>query len=681
MDEWGARSQQRAVAAQERGFFDREITPVTTRRRHRRVSKDDGPRAGTTVEKLAELKPVFRPDGKVTAGNACPLNDGAAAVRRDERHQGRASSASRRSPASSSSGVTGLNPEIMGLGPVEACRQALEPGRPHASTTSTSSRSTRPSPPRCIPSAKHLGIDPEKLNVNGGAIALGHPFGMTGARIMTTLHQRPRGHRRPLRPRVDVRRRRPGHGHGHRAPVGAWLLRGGASVPTVLPPIPTPTSRAPSRTGGGSGGRSGIADIHWIDAFYQAYLTGIICLVAVVVLSSAIGDGDVDAGRRATTCCSTGPGWLGGVAALAIALGLRSGSRGGPLALERADVRHVLLAPVDRTTALRGPALRQLRFLAFVGLRRRRASPGELASHRLPGQHRGLGRPPARSAASPLVGLGVGRRATSPAALRLPRWVASLVGVGLLASAGPRRRRRRSASSPTEPFGRLLLWPLRLRRRSASCRWWSALALRARRARRSSGAVSLEAAERRSTLVGQLRFAATLQDLRTVVVLRRQLALELPRQRPVDPPAGARAAAGCPSSSAASAACCAGPPPAWPAWCCSPSSPGCACAAPGPGTTPLLVLAGIAMFLAGLDGIEPLAQEVDHPSRRDASPLEPASDPPAPRAGRRARARCSPPAVAAARGRGARRRRRCPVAVAGRARRAARPRRAWAARW
>jgi acetyl-CoA C-acetyltransferase len=184
MDEWGKRSQDRAVAAQERGFFDREITPVTTPS-GTVVSKDDGPRGGTTLEKLAELKPVFRPDGKVTAGNACPLNDGAAAVL--VMSEERASQLNLEPLARIvSSGVTGLSPEIMGMGPVEACRMALK----RAGLTIDDIdlvEINEAFAAQVLPSAKHLGIDLEKLNVNGGAIALGHPFGMTGARIMTTL--------------------------------------------------------------------------------------------------------------------------------------------------------------------------------------------------------------------------------------------------------------------------------------------------------------------------------------------------------------------------------------------------------------------------------------------------------------------------------------------------------------
>ncbi|MDQ3294247.1 MAG: acetyl-CoA C-acetyltransferase [Actinomycetota bacterium] len=183
MDEFAARSQQRAVAAQERGFFDREIIGVETSAGL--VTKDDGPRAGTTVEKLATLQPVFRPDGKVTAGNSCPLNDGAAAVivMSDTRANALGIQPIARIVAS---GVSGLDPEIMGLGPIEACRQALA----RAGMTIDQIDQVEINEAfaaQVLPSAKHLGIDLEKLNPNGGAIALGHPFGMTGARIMATL--------------------------------------------------------------------------------------------------------------------------------------------------------------------------------------------------------------------------------------------------------------------------------------------------------------------------------------------------------------------------------------------------------------------------------------------------------------------------------------------------------------
>jgi hypothetical protein len=357
-----------------------------------------------------------------------------------------------------------------------------------------------------------------------------------------------------------------------------------------------------------------IADVHWIDVFYRAYVTAILGLVAVVVISGAIGDDAVDrAGVR--DVLDHGPAWLGGIAAVAIAMGLRSGSRGGPLALERAEVRHVLLAPVDRTSALRGPAIRQLRFLAFVGAVVGGVA-GQLASHRLPeaaitwiavGALAGLA----------TVALAVGT-AYVTGGLHVPRWLASLLGFGLVAAA-VLDGAGAIGFSPTEPFGRLLLWPLDF---DPVGLVFVVLALVLIVVGMSMvGAASLEAAERRSTLVGQLRFAATLQDLRTVVVLRRQLALELPRRRPwlrlrvkgtgrlpyfvrglrslLRWPAARVARLGLLAVVAAAAL--------RGAWA---------------GTTPLVVVAGLAMFLGGLDAVEPLAQEVDHPSRRDASPFD-----------------------------------------------------------
>jgi acetyl-CoA C-acetyltransferase len=184
MDEFAALSQQRAVANVENGWFADEITPVTLPD-GTVVSTDEGPRAGTTAEGLAALKPVFRPDGEITAGNACPLNDGAAAVMvmSDTKATALGLTPLARVVAS---GVSGLNPEIMGLGPIEASRQALA----RAGLTIDAIdlvEINEAFAAQVIPSAKHLGIDWEKLNVHGGSIALGHPFGMTGARIMTTL--------------------------------------------------------------------------------------------------------------------------------------------------------------------------------------------------------------------------------------------------------------------------------------------------------------------------------------------------------------------------------------------------------------------------------------------------------------------------------------------------------------
>jgi acetyl-CoA C-acetyltransferase len=184
MDEFAALSQNRAVDSQNNGFFEREITPLTLPDGNQ-VTKDDGPRPGTTVEVLANLKPAFRPDGEITAGNSCPLNDGAAAVivMSDTRARELGITPLARVV---SSGVTALNPEIMGLGPIEASRQALK----RAGMTIDDVDLVEINEAfavQVIASARHLGIDWDKLNVHGGAIALGHPFGMTGARIMTTL--------------------------------------------------------------------------------------------------------------------------------------------------------------------------------------------------------------------------------------------------------------------------------------------------------------------------------------------------------------------------------------------------------------------------------------------------------------------------------------------------------------
>ena len=183
-DEFGVRSQNLAEKAIADGFWQRDITPVTLPD-GTVVSADDGPRAGTTLEKVAALKPVFRPDGTVTAGNCCPLNDGAAAiiVMSDVKAASLGITPIARIV---STGVTGLSPEIMGLGPVEASRQALErAGMAIGDIDLVEINEAFAA--QVIPSYEELGVDLARLNVNGGAIAVGHPFGMTGARITSTL--------------------------------------------------------------------------------------------------------------------------------------------------------------------------------------------------------------------------------------------------------------------------------------------------------------------------------------------------------------------------------------------------------------------------------------------------------------------------------------------------------------
>ncbi|MBJ7289789.1 acetyl-CoA C-acetyltransferase [Williamsia sp.] len=190
-DRWGVQSQNRAEAAINSGFFEREIDPVTLPD-GTVVSTDDGPRAGTTYEKVSQLKPVFRPDGTITAGNACPLNDGAAAlvIMSDTKAKELGLTPLARIVATA---ATGLSPEIMGLGPIEAIRKVL---RLSGKTISDIDlvEINEAFAVQVLGSAAELGIDHDKLNVSGGAIALGHPFGMTGARITTTLINNLRTH-------------------------------------------------------------------------------------------------------------------------------------------------------------------------------------------------------------------------------------------------------------------------------------------------------------------------------------------------------------------------------------------------------------------------------------------------------------------------------------------------------
>ena len=181
MDRFAQQSQERAVAAQEAGFFEREITPWDG------VAKDDGPRPDSTLEKLSQLEPAFKPGGKVTAGNSCPLNDGAAAVlvMSDTRARELGITPLARIIASS---VSGVAPEIMGVGPIEAVRKVLKQAGMTIDEVDVVELNEAFAA-QVIPVCSEIGVDPfsDKLNPHGGAIALGHPYGMTGARIMNTL--------------------------------------------------------------------------------------------------------------------------------------------------------------------------------------------------------------------------------------------------------------------------------------------------------------------------------------------------------------------------------------------------------------------------------------------------------------------------------------------------------------
>lgn len=357
-----------------------------------------------------------------------------------------------------------------------------------------------------------------------------------------------------------------------------------------------------------------VSAIHWVDALYQVYITGLVAILAVVLASGAVGDGEVGAATLADVN-RHGAAVVGVVAALAVYLGLRSGSRGGPLALEQPDVRHVLLAPVDRGVALRYPAWRQLRFLSFaaaaVG-----ATAGQLALRRLPGN------PAEWMVVGALfgvvvVGLGFGS-ALVAAGTGLRSWVAT-IGGGLLVAWSVADAVDKMPTAPGTVVGRLALWPLRTDPLALGG-VVVAVALVAAGMRLVAG-TSLEAAERRTALVGQLRFAVTLQDLRTVLVLRRQLAQERPRSEPWVPALtnrrarfpvwqrGLRSVARWPASRFVRVLVLA-------------AVAGLAMRAVWGGTTPLILLAGLALWVAALDAAEPLGQEIDHPGRTDAYPFE-----------------------------------------------------------
>ena len=186
MDKYALQSQQRAVRSQDDGFFEREIIPVPLPN-GQTFTKDDGPRRNTSLEALSALEPAFRPGGTVTAGNSCPLNDGAAAVvvmsERKAKELGLKPIA-----RIVSTGLSSLEPEFMGLGPIDASKQALKRAKMTIDDIDIV-EINEAFAAQVIPSARGIGVDPfsEKLNPHGGAIALGHPFGMTGARILSTL--------------------------------------------------------------------------------------------------------------------------------------------------------------------------------------------------------------------------------------------------------------------------------------------------------------------------------------------------------------------------------------------------------------------------------------------------------------------------------------------------------------
>jgi len=358
--------------------------------------------------------------------------------------------------------------------------------------------------------------------------------------------------------------------------------------------------------------RARIRDWNVIDALYKAYLAAIVGTLVVTALSGVVGDQRVH-GSQLDAVRDHGPAAVGLLIAVAVAIGLRSGARGGPLALEAAEVRYVLLAPVDRDVALRQPALRQLRFTVFAGSVGG-AAVGLLAYRRLPGS------PVPWIACGALTGVVAAATMTGTAMTtsgrRVKRPLASALGAVVLAWSVADLVLER-VTSPASYAGQLALWPLRFHATGAA-----GIVLAAAVAfvgLRAAGGMSLEAAERRGRLVTHLRFAATLQDLRTVMLLRRQLSMDLSRSRPWirlrpahrGPTVWRRDWRGILR---------------WPLvriarLLALGALAGAAMAAAWSGTTAMIVVAGIALYIAGLEAIEGLAQEVDHPDRRESFPI------------------------------------------------------------
>lgn len=358
--------------------------------------------------------------------------------------------------------------------------------------------------------------------------------------------------------------------------------------------------------------RKRVADIHWIDALYQVYLAALVSLFVVLLLSGWLG-GDRLGPWRTSLVLRDGPDVVGVAVALAVLIGLRSGARGGPLSVEPADARHVLLAPIDRALAVRSPALHQLRFAAFVAVVVG-AVGGQLAVRRL-GDEPVLWVLSGAAFALTTLGLAYGA-ALIAGGRRLSIRVANVVGLAVLVWAVADAADVRFVHfSPTGLVGTIPFWPLEFEPLALIPAAIAVLLVIVGIV--GLGGLSLESAERRTRLVGQLKFAATLQDLRTVMVLRRQLAMELPRTKPWIRQRGP------------------GRMPVWHRgvrgvlrW---PAArvvrligfgvvAGISLRGVADGTMPLVLVAGLALYLAALDGVESMAQEADHPGRNEAIP-------------------------------------------------------------
>ncbi|MHB8465312.1 MAG: hypothetical protein ACYDH6_13075 [Acidimicrobiales bacterium] len=359
--------------------------------------------------------------------------------------------------------------------------------------------------------------------------------------------------------------------------------------------------------------RNRAAGVDVFEGFYQAYLTAFGCGIAVLLGSDAIGDQHVSAHQLADAV-SHGPAIIGAGLAAVLFVALRSGGRGGPLVLPAADVRHVLLAPVPRDLALRPAGFRQLRFSAFVGAVGG-AALATVAARRFPGgvpEWAPIGAGVGMAVAVLAAGCGL-----AMAGRRVRPWLAGLVGLGLLGWSALDIGLHH-VTSPMTVLGQLALAPARFR--PADLAILALPLVVAALAMQGIGGLSLEQAERRATLASQIRFALTLQDLRTVVLLRRQLTQEQARTRPwirLSPIAAGRTLVVGRDLRGVLR---------WPAVrvlrvLMLAAGAGASLVGVWTGTTPLILVAALCLFLAGLEVLEPLAQDVDHPDLPTSTPM------------------------------------------------------------
>jgi hypothetical protein len=360
-----------------------------------------------------------------------------------------------------------------------------------------------------------------------------------------------------------------------------------------------------------------LADVHWIDALYRVYMVGLVGVILIMLASGLLPDEKVTT-AEAATFASEAPLWLGLLFAVAVGIGLRSGGRGGPLVLEAPVVMHELNAPVPRAAVVRSPAIKQLRFLAFAGAVVG-ALVGELAARRLPVNMAAA--IICSAIAFSLAGVLASATAMAASGRRLRWWPANAIAAVLIAWSALDIVTG-TLTSPLTMLAEIAVWPITFR--ITGIVGMLLVALMGYLALARIGDLSLEHALRRAGLVSQLRFAVTLQDVRTVVLLRRQLSQETPRLRPwirigrarrrtIVPPVWKRD---------------------WQSYLRFPLPRVIRMAALGTiaglslgmmwrRTIPMVIVAGVALYLAAYDAAEPTAQEVDHPTRWESYPDQP----------------------------------------------------------